>query len=158
MQDLAYEVDRLGGSAMVITTNVELRVDGLPRSDRRSPTDTGVAVYFTYKKKPMCFACDRWETIGENIRAIGQTVGALRGIERWGSGSMIEQAMQGFTALPAPEQAWQVLGVAHDADRATIETAYRALSARWHPDKADGDEQRMMRINRARDQLLEQFE
>lgn len=131
----------------------------LPSSDRRrSPTDTGVAVYFTYKKKPMCFACDRWETISENIRAIGQTVGALRGIERWGSGSMIEQAMQGFTALPAPEQAWQVLGVAHDADRATIETAYRALSARWHPDKADGDEQRMMRINRARDQLLEQFE
>lgn len=158
VQDLAYEVDRLGGSAMVITTNVELRVDGLPRSDRQSPTDTGVAVYFTYKKKPMCFACDRWETISENIRAIGQTVGALRGIERWGSGSMIEQAMQGFTALPAPEQAWQVLGVAHDADRATIETAYRALSARWHPDKADGDEQRMMRINRARDQLLEQFE
>jgi DnaJ domain len=157
VRDLAFEVDRLGGSAMVITTNVELRADGLPRADRRSPTDTGVAVYFQYKKKPMCFACDRWETIGENIRAIGQTVGALRGIERWGSGSMIEQAMQGFTALPAPEQAWQVLGVEHDADRDTIEAAYKRLAAEFHPDRATGDEQKMMRINRARDQLLEQF-
>ena len=158
VNDLAYQVDRMGGTELVITTNVELRKDGLPRGDRPPPRDPGVAVYFFYKKKPMCFACDRWETIGENIRAIGQTVGALRGIERWGSGSMIEQAMQGFTALPAPEQAWQVLGVRHDASRAEIEAAYRALSARWHPDKADGDEQRMMRINRARDQLLEQFE
>lgn len=158
VQDLAYEVDRMGGSQMVITTNVELRKDGMPRGDRPPPRDPGVAVYFIYKKKPMCFACDRWLSIGENISAIGQTVGALRGIERWGSGSMIEQAMQGFTALPAPEQAWQVLGVKHDASRQEIETAYRTLSARWHPDKADGDEQRMMRINRARDQLLEQFE
>lgn len=158
VQDLAYEVDRMGGSQLVITTNVELRRDGLPRSDRAAPRDTGVAVYFVYKKKPMCFACDRWSTIGENVRAIGQTVNALRGIERWGSGSMIEQAMQGFTALPAPEQPWQVLGVAHDADRRTIEAAYRRLAAEFHPDRDTGDEQKMMRINAARDQLLERFE
>jgi len=158
VNDLAYEVQRMGGTQLVITTNLELRKDGLPRGDRGPPRDPGVAVYFVYKKRPMCFACDRWETIGENIRAIGQTVGALRGIERWGSGSMIEQAMQGFTALPAPEQPWQVLGVKHDADRATIESAYRALASRYHPDRDEGDEQKMMRINRARDQLLERFE
>jgi hypothetical protein len=157
VQDLAYEVDRLGGSQLVITTNVELRKDGLPRADRPVPRDPGVAVYFAYKKKPMCFACDRWESIGENIRAIGQTVGALRGIERWGSGSMIEQAMQGFTALPAPEQPWQVLGVKHDASRLEIEGAFRRLASEFHPDRGD-DSDKMARINRARDQLLERFE
>jgi hypothetical protein len=157
VQDLAYEVDRLGGSQMVITTNVELRKDGMPRADRGTPSDPGVAVYFFYKKKSMCFACDRWDKIGDNIRAIGQTVAALRGIERWGTGSMIEQAMQGFTALPAPEQPWQVLEVAHDANKETIERAYKRLAARWHPDRPDGDEHRMSRINSARDQMLERL-
>lgn len=156
VQDLAYEVDRMGGSEMVITTNVELRKDGLPRGDRPPPRDPGVAVYFIYKKKPMCFACDRWDKIGDNIRAIGRTVEALRGIERWGTGSMIEQAMQGFTALPAPEQPWQVLGVKHDASRLEIEAAFRKLASEFHPDRGDNSD-RMARINRARDQLLEQF-
>lgn len=159
LRDLSFEVERLGGSNMVITTNVELRLDGLPRAGRGTPMDRGVAVYFEYKKKPMCFACDRWESITENIRAIGQTVGALRGIERWGTGSMIEQAMQGFTALPAPEQAWQVLGVKHDASRQEIEAAHRRLASEFHPDRYSGDAgEKMARINRARDQLLEQFE
>lgn len=157
VQDLAYEVDRLGGSQLVISTNIELRRDGLPRADRGAPRDPGVAVYFTWKKKPMCFACDRWESVGENVRAIGQTIGALRGIERWGSGSMIEQAFQGFAALPAPEQAWQVLGVKHDAGRHEIEDAFRRLAGEFHPDRPGGDPDKMARINRARDQLLEQF-
>lgn len=157
VQDLAYEVERLGGSQLVITTNIELRRDGLPRSDRGAPRDPGVAVYFTYRKKSKCFACDRWESVGENIRAIGQTIGALRGIERWGSGSMIEQAMQGFTALPAPEQPWQVLECAHDATAAAIEAAYKRLAARWHPDRPGGDPDRMARINSARDQMLERL-
>lgn len=154
VQDLAYEVDRMGGSQLVITTDVELRKDGLPRADRGPPRDPGVAVYFVYKKKPMCFACDRWNTIGDNIRAIGQTVAALRGIERWGSGSMIEQAMQGFTALPAPEQPFQVLGVKPNATRLEIEAAFRKLAAEFHPDRGDTSD-RMARVNRARDAMLE---
>lgn len=153
VNDLAYEVERMGGSQLVITTNVELRKDGLPRGDRPAPRDCGVAVYFIYKKKPMCFACDRWGSIGENIRAIGQTIGALRGIERWGSGSMIEQAMQGFAALPAPEQPFQVLGVSANAGKEEIEDAYRRLASKHHPDRG-GDEHTMARINAARDAML----
>lgn len=154
IQDLKYEVDRLGGSQLVISSNLQLRQDGLPRGDRGAPRDPGVACYFTYKKKPMCFACDRWAEVHENMRAIGLTIGALRGIERYGSGSMIEQAFAGFTALPAPEQPWQVLGVKHDASREEIERAYRRLASEHHPDRGD-ESDKMARINRARDQLLE---
>jgi hypothetical protein len=153
--DVSGEVRRLGGSALVISSNLELRRDGLPYADSRVPTDPAVAVYFTLKKKPMCFACDRWNRVEENMRAIALTIGALRGIERWGSGSMLEQAFSGFAALPAPEQPWQVLGVKHDANPGDIERAYRGLAARFHPDKPDGDAEKMARINRARDQLLE---
>ena len=80
---LVDEVRRMGGSNLVISTNIELRRDGLPYAGRREPADKGVAVYFDYRKRPMCFACDRWARIGDNIYAIAKTIEALRGIERW---------------------------------------------------------------------------
>lgn len=82
----------MGGSHLVISTNIELRRDGLPHAGRREPSDKGVAVYFDYRRRPICFACDRWDRIGDNIYAIAKTIDALRGIERWGSGSMVEQS------------------------------------------------------------------
>jgi curved DNA-binding protein CbpA len=67
---------------------------------------------------------------------------------------MMEAAFTGFAALPAPEQPFQVLGVSANATEQEIEDAYRKLAADHHPDRG-GDEQTMMRINRARDQLME---
>src|ERR1035441_10176563 len=93
---IVEEVRRMGGSQLVISTNIELRRDGMPYANRREPSDKGVAVYFDYKKRPMCFACDRWDRIGDILYAIAKTIEALRGIERWGSGSMVEQAFTGF--------------------------------------------------------------
>lgn len=48
----------------------------------------------------MCFACEKWQDVYGNIYAIGKTIEALRGIERWGTGDMVEQAFTGFVALP----------------------------------------------------------
>jgi hypothetical protein len=63
---LVEEVRRMGGMQLVISTNIELRRDGLPYAGRREPADKGVAVYFDYRKRSMCFACDRWDRIGDN--------------------------------------------------------------------------------------------
>ena len=152
VRDCRAEVSRLGGRDLIISTNIPLRRDGLPYSNYRV-TDPGVAVYFTYKKKQVCFACDQWLTIDDNMRAIVKTIEALRGIERWGSGDMMDQAFTGFTALPAPEQPFQVLGVSANATRSEVERAYRALASKHHPDRG-GDEQTMARINAARDAML----
>jgi hypothetical protein len=152
VQNIRNEVRLLGGSGLVISTNIELRKDGLPRADRSAPYDVGVAVYFTLKKRPMSFACDRWDRVEHNMRAIAKTIEALRGIERWGSGSMVEQAFTGFAALPAPEQPFQVLGVGANASKEEIERAYRLLASQHHPDRG-GDPQIMARINGARDAL-----
>ena len=43
-QELIWELKRLGARGMVLSTNVELRQDGLPYSNRRRPEDPGVAV------------------------------------------------------------------------------------------------------------------
>lgn len=155
--DVRFEVGALGGTELVISTNMPLRRDGMPSAPRGGITDSGVAVYFTLRKAPMCFACDRWRPIEDNMRAIAKTIDALRGIERWGSGQMVAQAFTGFTALPAPEQWWQVLKVKSTASRDEIETAYRELAWTHHPDRSDDTNDVMARINRARDQGLEKF-
>ena len=99
---LKEEVRRLGANRLIISTNMPTRLDGEFYATARNPDDTGMAVCFTYKKKPMCFACDRHPSLRENLHAIAATIGALRGIEHSGaSATMMERAFTGFTALPA---------------------------------------------------------
>jgi hypothetical protein len=154
--NIRSEVKRLGGTELVISSNLMLRRDGLPMATGPKVTDHGVAVYFTLKKKPMCFASDRWRFVEDNMQAIAKTIEALRGIERWGSGQMVEQAFTGFIALPAPEQPWQVLGIAYGSSRDVIQNAWRRLASDNHPDKG-GDSNFMARINAARDALLQEL-
>lgn len=158
IKDVQEEVRRLGGSGLVISSNLPLRRDGMPYANASQPADRGVAVYFRYKKKPMCFACDRWNVVEDNLRAITKTIEALRGIERWGTGQMVEQAFTGFTALPAPEQPWQVLGLdTSHPTREQIDEAHRRLALEHHPDRG-GDTEKMARINAARDDLYRSLE
>jgi hypothetical protein len=151
------EVNLLGGQRLVISSNLPLRRDGFPLARAGFIGDTGVAVYFDLKKKPMCFACDRWYDVQDNMQAIAKTIEALRGIERWGSGSMVEQAFTGFLALPSPEQPWQTLGLeTSNPTPEQIEEAHRRLAMKHHPDRG-GDSETMGRINAARDALLERL-
>lgn len=137
-----YEHYRLE-TGLIISTNIALRRDGLPLASQRQPDDPGVAVYFKYKKRQMCFACDRWEKVEDNMQAVAKTIDALRGIARWGTGDMMEAAFTGFTALPAPGQTsargWrEVLGVANMNPPPTmgyVESVYKMLRSKHHPDK-----------------------
>jgi hypothetical protein len=110
---LQIELDAIGASGVILSTNLELRLDGRPRGDRAAPFDPGAALYFTLKGREIALACDRWDRVADNIVAIAKHIEALRGQDRWGVGT-IEQAFAGYEALPAPEQWWQVLGVRPD--------------------------------------------
>jgi len=151
--ELMREIQLLGGSLPVLSSNIPLKRDGLPYAGQKEPDDRGVAVYFTLKKQQMCFCCDRWDKVGDNIQAIRHTIAALRGIERWGTGDMVQQAFTGFIALPAPPSSWEVLGLKPGAGLSEIETAYRDKAKRAHPD-AGGSHDQMARLNTARDELL----
>ncbi len=142
---------RWGGPEVIISTNTALRRDGLPLAGRKNPDDPGVAVYFTYKKRPMSFACDRWDKIEHNMRAIVKTIEALRGIARWGTGDMLEAAFNGFVALPAPGAVrpwWEVLGLPSTTTHDAIRDAYRRLRSEHHPDKG-GSATRFDEVERA---------
>jgi hypothetical protein len=140
IKQVMNEVRLMGGALPVLSTNLELRRDGLPYANQRQPEDCGVAVYFQRRGKSMVFACDRWRKIEHNIRAIAKTLEALRGIERWGSADMVEQAYTGFEALPAPSggvslSCWALLDLEPGADRMAIERAYRIKAKASHPDQ-----------------------
>lgn len=154
---LMSELSRLGARNVVLSTNVPLRNDGMPYASAKPPEDTGVAVYFTYKKNQMCFACDRWDRVQDNIQAIRHTIAALRGVARWGTGDMMEAAFQGFTALPAPgeQKTWRgVLGFPNGVPtKAQVEGAYRRLRSQHHPDKG-GDATLFHDVQLAYDQAI----
>lgn len=152
-QELIWELQRLGARGMVLSTNIELRQDGLPYSNRRRPDDPGVAVYFTYEKRQQCIPCDRWATVEENLRAVWKSIEALRSLERWGAKSFVDAAFTGFAALPAPGAArawWEVLGVSQHATVDQINAAWREKAKQAHSDLG-GSDARMSEINVARD-------
>jgi hypothetical protein len=139
---------------IVISTNLKLRADGLPRSDG-DPGDPGAAVYWRKAKDARCMAIDVYYRVADNLAAIAASLEAMRAIERHGGAAILDRVFQGFTALPAPESWWQVLGLnGPDAAREQIEQAHRRLAMEHHPDRG-GDDDRMARINRARDQGIE---
>lgn len=152
---LIAEVKRLGGTQIVLSTNVRLRGDGLPYASEREPEDAGAAIYFSYKKQSMCFACDRYKTVKENLTAIGKTIEALRGMERWGASDMMERAFSGFKALTTGKDWWDVLQVRRDATKDVIEANFRRLLRDRHPD-AGGSHEAMTELNVARQQALQE--
>lgn len=162
VQRVLRELERLGVTEadVVISTNLQTRLDGMPRSDQAQPADPGVCVYWQRGKKPMqCMAIDRYDKVADNLAAVAATLEAMRAIERHGGAAILDRAFTGFTALPAPIVAgmtrpwWEVLGVPRDATKDQINIAYRRLASDAHPDKG-GTAERMAEINRAREEGL----
>lgn len=149
-QRLSDELDRLGARYVTLSTNLETRLDGQPRSNQAEPADPGVAVYFRLDGKDIVLACDKWDRVADNIAAVAKHIDAIRGMDRWGVGST-RQAFAGYEALPAPEQWWQVLGLSERAGREDIKAAYRQKAREAHPDQG-GSDAAMARLNAARDQ------
>jgi hypothetical protein len=166
--EMMNEIRLLGGRNIIVSSNVAVRQDGLPYADaaRRKINDAGVAVYFDLKGAQKCFACDRWGRVSENIRAIGLSIAALRGLDRWGSSDMVERAFTGFAALPPPivtappKRSWrEVFDFPHDQIIGWVPLVperYKALAMKRHPDNG-GSHEAMTELNAAYDEAKREF-
>lgn len=148
---LAAELRRLGATREILSTNVALRLDGMPRSGQAQPSDPGAALYFKLRGADRALACDRWTRVEDNIAAIAAHVEALRAIDRYGVGS-VDQAFAGYVAIghAAGADWWLELGVPEHATLDAIDAAYKAKARAVHPD-AGGSHEQMARLNAARD-------
>jgi hypothetical protein len=97
---LEDEITRLGGAYPILSSNLELRLDGRPRVDSKPP-DPGVCLYFRIKDEPYAMACDTYTEVAQNVAAIAEHVKATRLIARYGVATAAE-ALQAFRALPPP--------------------------------------------------------
>lgn len=161
---LVDELTRLKATGFVMSSNIQLRNDGQPRADHaeRRLTDPGIAIYFSWKGKPMVMASDRYESTAANVRSLGLAIYAMRQLDRHGGGQMMERAFAGFTALPPPEGStpkrpwWEVMRYSVDpAERellslAEVKARYNTLAMKLHPDKGGSDDA-MAELNQAFD-------
>jgi hypothetical protein len=156
IQRVLRELSLMGISRddVIISTNVALRLDGLPRSDQANPADPGAAVYWQKKGKPMrTMALDKYDRVADNLAAIAATLEAMRAIERHGGAAILDRAFTGFAALPAhASETWrEVLGVTLARPTlAHIEERFRTLAQVHHPDKG-GDRAKFEEIVAARE-------
>lgn len=151
---LEDQIERLGGKYPVLSSNVELRMDGRPRADRSPPADPGACVYFELKGRPMAMACDAYTSVQMNIAAIANHIDAVRRQARYGVASA-EESLRAFEALPAPGGShWTAtLGLKSSATPEDVKAAHRRLLAGAHPDQG-GSHDRMADLNAARDAAL----
>ncbi len=154
---LLLEIRRLNGDNPVITSDLPVRIDGLPYADGRGRgSDPGVAVYWLQAVKgrfvERVMACDRWDSHGGNMRAIALSIEALRGLDRWGGSSIVERAFQSFAALPPASAGmaagdWRIIfpGCSTFDD---VKLSFRRQAGVDHPD-CGGSEAAMARLNAA---------
>lgn len=143
----------------LISSNLDVRLDGLPRSNQRAPTDSGVAVYWRSDGQDRVMAIDQYDTVEANLAAIAATLSAMRAIERHGGASILNRAFQGFDALPAPNKLadwWEVIGVDKNADKDTVKSAYQRKASFAHPDKGGSDDA-MAALNKAYAEFKNQY-
>lgn len=157
---LRGELRRLGARTVTISSNLQLRQDGLPFAGQAKVLrDPGVAVYFTLSEgKPLVLACDKWNSAADNMAAIAGHIEAIRLQERYGVGS-VAQAFAGYLALPAKGETqggdWRAeMGFDPSRPEAItleiVEAVYQSLVKKRHPD-AGGSHDAVVRLNLARD-------
>lgn len=134
---------------IIVTTNIRYTASGArdQKLSRRDPEDPGVALYFGLDGKPHVLACDKWDSVQDNIGAIAAHIDALRGQERWGVADL-RQAFAGHVALPRPTPWWEVLRTDATASLEQIHAAYRAAAKHAHPN-AGGDRAAWDRLSSA---------
>ncbi len=122
----------------VVSTNLKVTLRG-GLTGSREINDPGAAVYFTLAGRRTVLACDKWNRVADNIAAIAAHIDCLRGIDRYGVGT-IEQAFFGYQQLAAPntEKPWrQIITGCNTLEEA--ETKYYARIKQIHPDVPGGN-------------------
>lgn len=138
---------------VIISTNVELRRDGLPYSGRKAPEDPGAAVYWQDGPQRRCMAIDQYDRVEDNLAALAATLDAMRAIERHGGAAILDRAFTGFTALEFQDgekkRHWREVLECSDSirDIDAVKMIYRHLAKDRHPDKQGGSHEAMTELN-----------
>jgi len=161
--ELMDEVKKIGGTEIVVSSELPIGKSGWPIQGWNKADDHGVAVYWKGKdSKPYCLAIDRYDHPMDNLWAIVKSLEAIRALARWGGDQLINQALSSFAELPPPTAVpwWvKVLELEHlwpDITDKSVAFAFRHSAKRLHPD-AGGSNEDMAQLNAAFDAAKEEL-
>lgn len=164
-EDVEKEIRRMGGTNLIISSNLRTRKDGGVHSKQKEPGDSGVAVWFMYKGKQTVLPCDTYYRVWENTYAIAKGLYALRSLNRWGISGLQERALTGCIAItdhagkPLISETWfDVLGVEPGIEISQLKKRYRELIKEYHPDLSDSNSDEFFRFKSAYDEGLKSFD
>lgn len=155
-------------STIVLSTNIPLKLDGMPYASYRQPEDKGVAVYFSYNKEQVVLCCDSWDKIEHNMWSVAKTIESLRAIERWGVSDFLKHSFSGFNALPPRQENktkkdwWVVMDYSQKPrtaswDWAGVEAQYKSLAKKRHPDMPTGSTVLFQELSQAFDEAKKYY-
>lgn len=170
-RDVLSELANMGVKMCVISSSVDVRTDGVPRTgvnpDSRTFKEPGVALYFERNGRPVTLAQDAYDSPGVNLRSLALCLEAMRAMGRHGGHAIGARVFDGFAALPPPAGSkpkrpwWEVLKYPADqAEREAmflsateVEARFKNMAKRLHPD-AGGDSNEMTELSAARDEAV----
>jgi hypothetical protein len=99
----------IGALQVVLSSELPCRIDGIPYANYLEPKDPGVAIWWIdTKDETRVIACDAWDKVTANFRAVALTIKALRDIERTKASQILERTMQSFKVYQLPSKPWFV--------------------------------------------------
>jgi hypothetical protein len=152
--NLLGAVRLLGGDGVCLSSDLPVGRNGQTKVLEKPPEDPGVAITWVRNGRIEVMACDRWQNPWENMQALYHAIEGLRSMERSGATQVVEQAFQAFR-LPVGNggaKGWRdALGVERglEVNLEYVRRLARVLMAKYHPDKADGDEERFKQVAQA---------
>lgn len=158
-KELAAEMDRMDvDDWRAAIGNQHTKSNGLPLSNA-NPDDPGFVLRWTDDGEQFAVACDAYSRLRDNVRAVYLWVHEtrMRGNRPVVTGDSAFAAARlpagDDEAVVASEPPHEVLGVEHDADSATVRSAFRERVMDAHPDNG-GSPAEFQRVTEAKEAML----
>lgn len=166
IDDLLEELRSWGADEIRLDTGAEhqKRNPHLPYANS-TPDDPSAVAYFERNGQQYAIACDSWDNLRDNLRAIGKYVEHKRMLPKYGittaeaefeTAKLPPAGEDAVVAGPAGQEPHEVLGVAPDAPADVVRAAARQLKKKHHPDNGGGDTERFKEVVSAEEAMLDE--
>jgi len=161
IDELQREMRRLGVDDWRLSTALDHQSQNpnRPYANQPAPDDPGAVLRWTMDGDQFAVACDHYDAVRDNLRAIRLYVEEKRKMEQrpvtTGASEFANARLpSGDDPEPAGPPAHEVLGVVPDAPDSVVEAAARERIKEAHPDQG-GTAADLKRVREARDELLD---
>lgn len=168
LDSLEREMKHLSAKDVVVEADFnedDIRMDGWPRSSAREPRDPGVVLNFLSKHGPLRLPCDAFKNWRDNLRAVALHLEHLRLAALYGVGEYGEQ-YKGWLRLEAGAPIAMDAGMTVEAAAVFVSlfaqpqhdvfeydgfrAAYGQAAKALHPDRLNGDQEKWLKLQRAK--------